>query len=138
LLPVEATFGKKIISFYFCNFYIKKGSYTKKEFFKKNFFGGGREMVNWIRQEKSLGIMNGWMHGHWMGGPKMTKWKHHNKSICFVFWGRGKEKNLEKPKKTPFRIIFKLKIKLKTVVKKEEMRDGNEANVKFFWMVNVV
>jgi hypothetical protein len=30
----------------------------------------------------------------------------------------------------PLKMI--LKLKLKTVVKKEEMRDGNEANVKFF------
>jgi hypothetical protein len=27
-------------------------------------------MANFIRQEKSLGRMNGWMNGHWMGGPK--------------------------------------------------------------------
>jgi hypothetical protein len=60
LLAVEATFGKRIISFYFCNFYIKKGNLCQKRiFFKKVFFGGEREMANLIRQEKSLGRMNG-------------------------------------------------------------------------------
>jgi hypothetical protein len=49
---------------YFCNFYIKKGIYTKKEISKRNFFwgreGGRRgEMANLISQEKSLGRMNG-------------------------------------------------------------------------------
>jgi hypothetical protein len=82
--------------------------------------------------------MNGWMHGHWMGGPKMTKWKYHNKSICFVFWGGEKKKKPEKTYKNTFQNYFKLKLKLETVVKKEEMRDGNEENVKFFWMANVV
>jgi GH25 family lysozyme M1 (1,4-beta-N-acetylmuramidase) len=38
LLAVEATFGKKIISFYFCNFYVKKRIYAKKEI---SFFLGG-------------------------------------------------------------------------------------------------
>jgi hypothetical protein len=41
LLAVEATFGKTIISFYFCNFYIKKGIYAKKDFFFFNKLGGG-------------------------------------------------------------------------------------------------
>jgi hypothetical protein len=42
LLAVEATLGKKIISFYFCNFYVKKGIYAKKDFFlKKKDWGRG-------------------------------------------------------------------------------------------------
>jgi hypothetical protein len=49
---------------YFCNFYIKRGIYTKKEISKRKFFwgreGGRRgEMANLICQEKSLGRMNG-------------------------------------------------------------------------------
>jgi len=57
LLAFEATFGKKIISFYFCNFYIKR-EFMPFFFFKKsNLWGGG--MANLIHQEKSLGIMNG-------------------------------------------------------------------------------
>jgi hypothetical protein len=34
-------------------------------------------------------------------------------------------------RRVPLKNLLKLKLKVKTVVKKEEMRDGNEANVKF-------
>jgi hypothetical protein len=32
-------------------------------------------MTNLIHQENSLGRMNGWMNGHWMGVPKNDKMK---------------------------------------------------------------